>query len=256
MTLTVLDNHRHGSTIGCAGAGTLPSSCSPEVAQGEDAMRSRVAMVTMCLCSVVAGAAEAQKGKPAPQPTVVNWRCDVVMRDASEGAGDAIRSDGAGEYVDGAGGFICSMSPMASAELGNPAPGSGNFYLDRRPARSFYIPARTGAWAAATDKVLQIRVFNLVEMPVGIVQTRGMAIPTSAIGAMYADNLGGSDLVTVTRTDACTWEIAFDSPEATVQRYKSLDRRVLIDTPQLPLGYTLTTRAPEGSTISECPPEP
>jgi len=208
------------------------------------------------LTAFTATAVYAQKGKPAPPPTIVNWRCDVEMRDDP---GDAIMSDGNNKYVDGVGGFICSMSPMASGAAGNPAPGSGNFYLDRRPVRSFVFPERPGVWPAATSEDLQIRVFSLVEMPLYTPQERAMAIPTTPIGAMYADDLGASDnvkdLVTVTRTSACTWEIAFASPRV-VQRYQSLDRRRLIDTPVLPLGYTLTTRKPVGSTIDDCPPLP
>lgn len=220
-------------------------------------MRTRVFMLTLGLCGAIVGAAEAQKGKPAPQPTVVNWRCDVVMRDA---AGDAILSDGHGAYVDGSGGFICAMSPTESAQAGNPAPGSGNFYLnDRGATRTFAFPARPGVWGAATSTGLQVRVFSLVDMPVGVAQTRAMAIPTSPIGAMYADDLGTSDtvkdLATVTRTGECTWEVTFDPPRV-VQRYQSLDRKRLIDTPELPLGFTLTTRAPAGSTIAACPPVP
>jgi hypothetical protein len=222
-------------------------------------MGSRVAMLTMCLWSVAAGAAEAQKGKPGPQPAVVNWRCDVVMRDAE---GDAILSDGAGTYVDGSDGFICGMSPLESAQVGNPASGSGTFYFDdrSRSPRTFVIAARPGVWSETESRGLQVRVFSLVDMAIGVSQPRAMNMPSSAIGAMFADNLGGSDmvtdLVTVTRRDACTWEIVFDSPSATVQRYTGLDRRKLIDTPQLPLGFTLTTRKPEGSTISPCPPFP
>ncbi len=219
-------------------------------------MRSGVMMLTVSMAVAGAGVAEAQKGKPAPQPTIVNWRCDVVMRDAS---GDAIRSDGDGTYVDGQGGFVCAMSPLESAQAGNPAPGSGNFHLERRPARSFVFPARAGGWDAATSEGLQIRVFSLVDMPLYTPQARAMAIPTSPIGAMYADDLGAADavtdLVTVTRTSECTWEIAFDAPRL-VQRYQSLDRKRLVDTPTLPVGYTLTTRAPVGSTIAACPPVP
>lgn len=223
-------------------------------AQEEIDVRPGVMMLTMAIGVAGAGVAEAQKGKPSPQPTVVNWRCDVVMRDAE---GDAILSDGGGSYIDGVGGFICAMSPLESAQSGNPAPGSGSFYLDRRATRSFLVPARPDVWESAIDKGLQVRVFSLVDMALDTPQTRAMAIPTSVIGAMYADDLGGSDavtdLVTVTRTDACTWEIAFDAPRM-VQRYQALDRKRLIDTPQLPLGFTLTTRAPAGSTISACPP--
>lgn len=213
-------------------------------------------MMTLCLGMAAAAPVMAQKGKPAPQPAIVNWRCDVEMRDASD---DAIVSDRDGKYVDGEGGFICAMSPPESAAAGNPAPGSGNFYLGRQPERSFLIPARPGGWAAASATGLQIRVFNLVDMPLGT-QSRAMAIPTSPIGAMYADDLGSgdpaTDLVTVERTDACTWVVTFDVPSAAVQRYASLDRKRLIDTPQLPLGYTLTTRAPAGSSISACPAVP
>ena len=43
---------------------------------------------------------------------IVNWRCDVVMRDV----GDAIQSDGQGEYRDGEDAFTCAMSPVESAQ--------------------------------------------------------------------------------------------------------------------------------------------
>jgi hypothetical protein len=253
--LTVLDNHRRRSTISRPIDAMLPLSSTVLAGEGTD-VRPGVMMLTVAIGLAGAGVAEAQKGKPAPQPTVVNWRCDVDMRD--EG-GDAIRSDGNPRYVDGEGGFVCAVSPQESAQLGNPAPESGNFYLGRRPARSFLLPARPGAWAAAIDKGLQVRVFDIVDIPVGTTETRAMAIPTSAIGAMYADDLGGADtvtdLVTVTRTGECTWQIAFEEPRV-VQRYQSLDRQILIDTPVLPFAYTLTTRAPLGSTISPCPPVP
>jgi hypothetical protein len=213
-------------------------------------------MLAFGMVGLAATAAEAQKGKPAPQPTVVNWRCDVDIRDAS---GDAIKSDGGGSYVDGVDGLLCSMSPLASAQAGNPAAGSATFYFDdrSRSPRTFMIAARPGVWSETASRGLQIRVFNLVDMPLNAPQTRAMAIPTSAIGAMYADDLGAgdltTDLVTVVRTDECTWQVSFDAPNAAVQRYASLDRKRLIDTPQLPLGFTLTTRAPDGSTISPCP---
>ena len=149
-------------------------------------MRTKMAMIALCLFTA-ATSAEAQKGKPAPAPTIVNWRCDVEMRDD---LGDAIKSDGQGEYRDGEGAFTCAMSPMDSAQAGNPAPGSATFYFGRRPPRSFRIPERAGVWAAADDTGLQIRVFSLVDMPLGSTRTPAMNIPTSAIGAMYADNLG------------------------------------------------------------------
>jgi hypothetical protein len=224
-------------------------------------MRVTAVLLTVGAAFMAADMAEAQKGKPGGGTTIVNWRCDVVMRD---GPGDAITSDFGRtgelgkEYVDGVGAFTCGMSPMESADAGNPAPGSASFYFGRNPTRSFFFPARSGSWAASYDTSLQVRVFSLVDMSVGThTHTRAMAIPTSVIGAMYADNPGPvTDLVTVVRTDECTWIVTFEAPSAKVERYTSLDRKRLIDTPQLPLGFTLTTRAPVGSNISACPAVP
>lgn len=215
----------------------------------DETMRVAAVLLTVGVAAVGADMAEAQKGKPGGGTTIVNWRCDVVVRDAG---GDAITSDDGRAYADGVDAFTCAMSPMESAQAGNPAPGSASFYFGRRPGRRFTV-------AGQPDTSLQVRVFSLVEMPVGT-QMRAMAIPTSVIGAMYADNLGSgdpvTDLVTVERADACTWVVTFDAPAAAVERYTSLDRKRLIDTPQLPLGFSLTTRAPQGSTIDSCPSVP
>lgn len=168
-------------------------------------------------------------GKPEQDPNTVEWYCAITFRDA---AGDLLKSDGGGVYVNGVDGVTCRIGGLSDLWS------SGRLYLQVGSWKTNVTPRRkvhlvgqssgsvsygdTDIWApnylevwrlrtATSTSVSYLRPFR-VSKDAATVVIRGDSFPTDPqYGPLYAS----SSSVFVTPLNACSWNVEF-RPSATV----------------------------------------
>jgi hypothetical protein len=169
-------------------------------------MSRKLAIILGSLLVGWLGSVDAQKSK-----TSSNWPCRLEFRDV---AGDAIRSDGKGAYVNGLDAVTCVVVPPDSGSL---TAGDVSLYFANRPGRGLIYATQPGnglhsGWEEFYDRG-SLRVKLLADVPEGQVGYRAF-ISYSGVGRFVASDEGESDpvrdVVRVERVSTCTWDISFD----------------------------------------------
>jgi hypothetical protein len=177
-------------------------------------MRVKAALVAGLVALIAVGLSAA---KPQPEP-----RCSVQFRDA---AGDVIRSDGAGPYVDGVAGVDCHIQEPSGwltlqfAQATKRAPGSSRkiaYVGQLNGVASLGQLPGTASYTSFTDNsgTFEIKFLETAVAPLDVMPFRarfGNSQFLNGFGQFDGDSgytgtpPAGTSGVFVTTVDACTW---------------------------------------------------
>jgi len=207
-------------------------------------------------------------GKPVQDPNTVEWYCAITFRDA---AGDLLKSDGGGVYVNGVDGVTCRIGGLSDFWS------SGRLYLqvgswktNVTPKRKIHLVGQSSGsvtyddqdiWApnylevwrlrmATSTSVTYLRPFR-VSKDAATVAIRGDSFPTDPqYGPLYAS----SSSVFVTPLSACSWNVEF-KPDAALTSDPDLGQEASVQFPRL-LAYITGVSSRNGPVLAGYVPLP
>ncbi len=172
-------------------------------------MRSRLAFSVFTLVAVLLGSTFGKGQTVEAARFTVGLPCSVTLADR---AGDAIRSDGGGSYVDGIDGIDCTVFEGASGDV------TFNFTATgKRAVRSLHFDytakiSGSGPTGVLNDHSVNSSVQTIDLMGIGATELHTGGFTTS-VGrfAFNPSNWPGSTPLSVTRTSASEWIVTADS---------------------------------------------
>jgi hypothetical protein len=228
--------------------------------QEDETVRPFAVELTLVFAALVMGLAAAAKPDPTP-----NWRCRVTFRDAAQ---DKIRSDGAGSYVDGAGGVTCYIIDevgtvqdrwlfMSITSSRNRAPArylryigqtvGGTSYPDFRNHGTFEVKGLGKvSWSPNGPSARDVMPFRAYLRHPELPFADGLGVFDGDSNIVGTFGFDGTSSVFVQPIDPCSWQVTSFTTEEPGQFAGVFGERVTATTPRV-------LRLHEGGKFPEAP---